>query len=94
MASKRRFFEGFFCNFLGINTHNLVKNDLKFENKSLFDPTFPKALTFGVWDLKTSLGEFGPKAFGKGLVKTLVQNPGSKFHKQDLIFSRIMRGIQ
>ena len=21
----------------------------------------PKALTFGVWDLKTSLGQFGPK---------------------------------
>ena len=47
-----------------------------------------KALTFGVWDLKTSLG---PKAFGKGLIKALVKNPSSSFHKQDLIFSRIMR---
>ena len=24
-----------FCNFLGINTHNFVKNDPKFENKGL-----------------------------------------------------------
>ena len=51
----------------------------------------PKALTFGIWDLKTSLGQFGSKAFGKGLIKALVENPGSNFHKQDLIFSRIMR---
>ena len=53
-----------------------------------------KALIFGVWDLKTSLGQFGNKAFGKELIKALVQNPNSNFHKQDLIFSRIMRGIQ
>ena len=46
----------------------------------------PKALTFGVWGLKPSLGQFGPKAFGKGRIKVLVQNPGSNFHKQDLIF--------
>ena len=51
----------------------------------------PKALTFGVWGLKTSLGQFGPKAFGKGLIKALVKNPSSNFQKQDLIFSRIMR---
>ena len=25
----------------------------------------PKTLAFGVWGLKTSLGQFGPKAFGK-----------------------------
>ena len=50
----------------------------------------PKALTFGVWGLKTSLGQFGPKAFGKGLIKPLVENPSSNFHKQDLIFSRII----
>ena len=58
--------------------------------------TDPKTLTFGVWSLKTSLGQFGPKAFGRGLIKPLVknQNPGSNFHKQDLIFSRIMRLIQ
>ena len=54
----------------------------------------PKALTLGVWSLKTSLGQFGQKAFGKGLVKAFVQNPSSNFHKQDLIFSRIMRWIQ
>ena len=53
-----------------------------------------KALIFGMWDLKISLGQFGHKAFGKGLIKALVQNPNSNFQKQDLIFSRIMRGIQ
>ena len=52
--------------------------------------TDPKTLTFGVWSLKTSLGQFGPKAFGRGLIKPLVKNPGSNFHKQDLIFSRII----
>ena len=50
-----------------------------------------KALIFGVWGLNTSLGQFGPKAFGKGLIKALVKNPSSNFHKQDLNFSRIMR---
>ena len=30
-----------------------------------------KALTFGV---KTNLGQFGPKAIGKGLIKPLVEN--------------------
>ena len=41
----------------------------------------PKALTFGVCGIETSLGQFGPKTFGKGLIKALVQNPGSNFHK-------------
>ena len=43
MASFFKFlkiFECFFCNFLGRNTHNFVKNDPKFENKSLFDAKF------------------------------------------------------
>ena len=48
--------------------------------------TDPKTLTVGVWGLKTSLGQFGPKAFGRGLIKPLVKNPGSNFHKKDLIF--------
>ena len=51
----------------------------------------PKARTFGVWGLKTSLGQFGPNVFGKGFIKALVENLGSNFHKQDFIFSRIMR---
>ena len=38
--TKKKIFEGFFYNFLGINTHHFVKNDPKFENKSLFDATF------------------------------------------------------
>ena len=51
----------------------------------------PKTLTFGVWDLINSLEQFGPKAFGKGLIKPVVKNLSSNFPKQDLIFSRIMR---
>ena len=51
----------------------------------------PKALAFGIWGLKPNLGQFGPKAFGKGLIKSLAENPSSSFYKQDLIFSRIMR---
>ena len=54
----------------------------------------PKALTFDIWGLKPNLGQFGPKTFGKGLIKPLVENPSSNFHKQDLIFSRIMRWMQ
>ena len=43
----------------------------------------PKALTFGVWDLKTSLVQFGPKAFGKGLIKPLIENPRLNFPKKE-----------
>ena len=67
---------------------NLILNFMELDMNKFSDP---KALTFGVWDLKTSLGQFGPKSFGKGLIKALVENTGSNFHKQDLIFSRIMR---
>ena len=41
MAPKR-FFKGF-LQFSGINTLNFVKNDPKFENKSLFDAEFYEA---------------------------------------------------
>ena len=34
------FFGGFFFNFLGIYTHNFVKNDSKLENKGLFHAKF------------------------------------------------------
>ena len=50
----------------------------------------PKALTFGFWGLRTSLGRSGPKVFCKGLIKPLDENPSLNFQKQDLIFSRIM----
>ena len=53
-----------------------------------------KTLTFEVWGLKPSLGKFGTKDFGRGLIKPLVKNCGSNFHKQDFIFSTIMRLIQ
>ena len=66
----------------------LMQNFIELDMKPFSDP---KALTFGVWSLKTSLGQFGPKAFGRGLIKSLVRNPSSNFQKQDLIFSRIMR---
>ena len=101
MASKIKFLMFFFCNFLEINTHDFVKIDpnlkiraylmqhfMEFDMKKLSDP---KTLTFGVWDLKTSLGQFGPIVFGKGLIKQVVKKPSSNFHKQDLILSRIMR---
>ena len=77
MAPKRRFLMFFFFNFLGINTHNLVKNDSKFENKNLFHAKLyvdmmnfyvdmirfldAKAVKLGVWSLKPSLGNLGPK---------------------------------
>ena len=59
-----------FCDFLGVNTHNFVKDDPKFENKGLhFMQNFmkldmrkfldPKAVTFCIWGLKTS--NLGPK---------------------------------
>ena len=66
----------------------LMQNFIELDMKQFSDP---KALTFGVWGLKTSLGQSGPKAFGRGLIKALVKNPSSNFHKQDLIFSKIMR---
>ena len=50
-----------------------------------------KTVTLGVCNLKTSLGQFGSKVFSRGLIKALVKNPGSNFHKQDLIFSIIKR---
>ena len=66
----------------------LMQKFMELDMKKVSDP---KALTFGVWGLKPNLGQFGPKTFGKGLIKPLVENPSSNFHKQDLIFSRIIR---
>ena len=50
----------------------------------------PKALTFEVWDLKTSLWQFGSKALCNGLIKPLDENPSFNMQNQDLIFSGIM----
>ena len=36
-GTKKKIFKGLFCNFPGINTHNFVKNEPKFENKTLFN---------------------------------------------------------
>ena len=66
----------------------LMQNFMELDMKKF---KVPKTLTFGVWGLKTGLGQFGPKAFGRGLIKSLVKSPSSNFHKQDLIFPRIMR---
>ena len=56
----------------------LMQNVMKFDMEKF---TNSKTLTFGVWGLKTSLGQFGPKAFGRGLIKPLFknQNIGSNF---------------
>ena len=66
----------------------LMQNFKELDMKKFSDP---KTLTFGFWCLKTSLEQFGYKAFGKELIKRLVKNPRSNFHIQDMIFSRIMR---
>ena len=100
MTPKRKFLKGFFADFweyilrtLSKKPQNLktraylMQNFMELDMKKFLDL---KAMTFGVWGLKTSLGQFGHKAFGKGLIKALVENLGSNFHKQDLIFSRIM----
>ena len=101
MVPKRRFLKGF-LQFSG-NKHITVKNDPKIVNelmqnfmeldmKKISDL---KALPFEVWGLKTSLGQFGPKAFSKGLIKPLDENPSFNFQfsasKQDLISTGIMR---
>ena len=49
-----------------------------------------KFLNLGVWDPETTFGPLGPKR----RIKPYVQNNSYNFHKQDLIFSRVMRWIQ
>ena len=65
-----------------------MQNFMKLDMKKFSDP---KALTFGVRDLKTTLGQFGPRAFCKELIKPLDENPSFNFQKQEIIFSRIRR---
>ena len=40
----------------------LMQNFMELDMKRF---SVPKALTFRVWSLKTSLGQFGPKVFAK-----------------------------
>ena len=68
----------------------LMQNVMELDMKKISDA---KALTFGIWGLKTSLGRFGPKDFPKGFIKPLVEKSSFNFHKQDLILSRIIRII-
>ena len=42
----------------------LMQNFMELDMKIFSDP---KALTFGVWGLKTSLGQIGPKPLAKNL---------------------------
>ena len=49
-----------------------------------------KCLDLGGWGLETTFGPLGPKRH----IQPLVQNPSFNFHKQDLIFSKLMRWIQ
>ena len=65
-----------------------MQNFMKLDIKKISDP---KALTFGVWVLNYSIGQFGTKAFAKGLIKPLAENPSSNFHKQDIVFSKEIR---
>ena len=44
----------------------LMQNFMELDMKKMSDP---KALAFGVWGLKTRLGQFGVTAFGKGLIR-------------------------
>ena len=65
----KKIFDGFSCSYLEINTPQ------KFENKTSYLQKFlglgmknfldHKVVTFGIWGLKTSLGQFWPK----GLIK-------------------------
>ena len=66
----------------------LMRNVMELDIRKFSDP---KTLTLGVWGLKTSLGQFGHKAFGKVPIKAFVRNTSSNFHKQDLTFAIIMR---
>ena len=64
----------------------LIENVMDLDMKKFSDP---RVLKFGIWGQKTSLGQFGdrkPLTKIKGLIKALVQNHGSNFHKQDSIF--------
>ena len=49
-----------------------------------------KKFDLGVWGPETTFAPLGPRRS----IKPYVQNPGCNFHKQDLIFSRIMKWIQ
>ena len=49
-----------------------MQNFMELDMKNFFDS---KAATFGVWGLKTGLGQLGPK----GRIKPYVLNPGSNF---------------
>ena len=58
---------------------SFMKLDMKKKSDS-------KAVIISVWGLKTSLGQYAPKASFKGLTKPYVQSPGFNFHKKDPIF--------
>ena len=51
----------------------LMQNFMELDMKKISDP---EGLTFGIWSLKTRLGQFRPKAFGKGLIyQAISQEP-------------------
>ena len=78
-GTKKKNFDRLFCHFLGINTHNFVKSDLKLENKCLFCAElygawyknffwFQNCDIWGLWH-KTSLGQFALKSLSKRRIK-------------------------
>ena len=50
---------------LKIRTY-LKQHFIELDMKKITDP---KTLTFGVWGLKSSLAQFGPNTFGRGLIQ-------------------------
>ena len=43
-----------------------MQHFMEIDMKKLWDP---KAMAIGVWGVKPSLGQFGSKSFGKGLIE-------------------------
>ena len=68
MAPKRRFLKGFFCNFLGIDTHSFVKIGSKFENKSLIYAKLYEAWHEKVFRSQSSnIWGLGPKNYSRAI---------------------------
>ena len=66
-----------------------MQNFMELDMKKISDT---KALTFGVWGLKPNLGQFGPKTFGKGLMKSLSQEIYFQFSQLFSKFSHLGSG--
>ena len=61
----------------------LKENFMELDMKKFTDP---KTLTYGLWGLNTSLGQFRLKASGIGLIKPLIKSPGFNFTNRTSFF--------